>query len=185
MICNRQIQVLYNQANKMKSFKKYSFIVLALFPFGRSIAMRVDKSLNGVYLSHDDYVNDVLTEPSQSDADLLEELYAYRNNDYCDISFGRKVLLHNYGYYKILDCTGLIIYNQRVPYPFWLYVEEPYFNTDLGSKKYPLSIYHLKKHAHLTHTVVKELRWFEKHTSSLAEIVNDRTILNILLATRE
>jgi len=161
---------------------------------------------NGIYLTREDYEKDILSYPSQSQGDILEErrmgdikiirngesiyfsfghFYGYKNKGQKYMSFGTRAFLHHYGYYKPIDHTGLFVYIQRTPHPLRVYVEEPYFSMDEFSKKYPLNIRNIRRKTHVNHSVIHELRWFQRNNSSLAYLVNDRSVVNIVLDAKK
>lgn len=161
---------------------------------------------NGIYLTRGDYEKDILSYASQVKGDVLEErkmgdiklvrngesiyfsfghFYGYKNKGQKYMSFGKRAFLHHYGYYKPIDQSGLFIYIQRTPHPLHLYVEEPYFSMEQYSKKYPLTIRHVRRKAHANHSVIHELRWFQRNSGSLAYLVNERSVVNIVLDAKK
>jgi hypothetical protein len=160
------------------------------------------QTVNGIYLTKADFDNDVITYPSITGSDVLKELregniklirdgkelsfqfgdfYGYTDRGYKFISFGHKSVLKPYGYYQVIDQSGLIVYKQRVPHPKYIYVEQPYFSVSPEGLKCSLTVKHLKQQLALNHAEVAEVRWFKNNTGSLALIVNDRAIINSLL----
>lgn len=153
---------------------------------------------NGVYWTKDDFDNNEL---SFSSAEKIAELpwgdirlifkdseqtlrfgefYGYRDGGFKFYSFGQRKTFGFFGYYKVLDQSPLIIYKQRVPRLAYLYDEKPHFSLSENSKKYTLTVHHLKKHARLDNDALKKIKNLKRH-GSLTEIINGKTLINSLL----
>ncbi len=109
------------------------------------------------------------------------EFYGYKLNGFKHYRFGHTGFGQFFGYYRIVDCSGICVYIRRVPRARFLYDETPYFSTTPSSEKYPLDIKHLRKQGVLPKALVKEARWYYLHLPSLAMVINGRSLVNQLL----
>jgi hypothetical protein len=85
----------------------------------------------------------------------------------------------------MIDNSGLFVYIQRTPHPLHNYVEEPYFSTQPDSKKYPLTPRNIKKQTPINRATLNELKWWEQNSGSLATLVKDKSIVNIVLNAKK
>jgi hypothetical protein len=156
---------------------------------------------NGVYLSQNDFTQRCVSLPAHSIDDALYELpkgsirlvregkgvifrfgeiYGYRARG-CDfVAFGKPGLFRLYGYFQILDEGPLVIYYKRFLHGKHLYTNVPYFSLTIDSKKFPLSVYHLRKKVLITKSTARDVRWIKKRIP-LETKINNQCIVNTVL----
>lgn len=158
-------------------------------------------SVSGVYLTEADFQSGMLSYPTVAPGDTLIEtttgairlihhhepiqlehgtFFGYRHRGLKNISFGRRGFFQEYGFFQVLDTTGLIVYMQRIPSMKYRFRENPYFSLRWGDPKYPLTVHQLKKQLHVSRAVIRDLRWVDRN-SSLTMRIKNRTLVNSLL----
>jgi len=152
----------------------------------------------GIYLTKADFENDFLTLETVGIKELhggdilaqdgstehrwrFGEFYGYRLAGYKYHHFGTKGIFKFFGYYKVLDRSGLHIYIERIPHVKYKYVETAQFSLNADSEKLPLNIRNLKKAGCLPDSMVQLVRRYDKNSFSLATVVNGRSMINQLL----
>lgn len=110
------------------------------------------------------------------------KLYGYRSGIYYYRAFGKKGIFHNYGYYKIIDTAGLVLYSRKVYHrkggPFINY----FFSTSISNPVRMLTLHELRKAYPGEHTFIKRTKpFFRTNFHSLAsKDYSGRTMLNKL-----
>ncbi len=176
-------------------------LVVTLFAGISTLSKGLDRRLNGIYITEDDFLNDVLSYASNSNVDSLIEasagdiylirsgkklafrfgaVYGYRDRGHKFFAFGSRRMFRLYGYYEILDEGPLFIYNKRVPHVQYHYVQAAFFSLSLNSGKYRLTRKNLAKYAPLTSVAKKKIYAVKDHRL-LAEIAHDKCLVNELI----
>lgn len=97
------------------------------------------------------------------------KLYGYRSGFHYYRAFGKKGILHRYGYYKIIDTAGLVLYSRKVYHrkggPFINY----FFSTNLSGPVRMLTLHELRKAYPGEHAFIKRTKpFFRTNFHSLA-----------------
>jgi hypothetical protein len=97
------------------------------------------------------------------------KLYGYRSDFHYYRAFGKKGILHHYGYYKIIDTAGLVLYSRKVYHrkggPFINY----FFSTSTSSPIRMLTLHELRKAYPEEYTFIKRTKpFFRTNFQSLA-----------------
>jgi cobalt-zinc-cadmium resistance protein CzcA len=110
------------------------------------------------------------------------KLYGYRSGIYYYRAFGKKGIFHNYGYYRILDTAGLVLYSRKVHHrkggPFINY----FFSTSISNPVRMLTLHELRKAYPGEYTFIKRAKpFFRTNFHSLAgKDYSGRALLNKL-----
>ncbi len=178
------------------------FICSVLLTF-TSVAwgQKMPSTISGIYLTEADFQLEILSYPTVAPGDTLIEtttgaihlihdhqtirlehgtFFGYRHRGLKNISFGSRGFFREYGFYQVLDTTGIIVYMQRIPSMKYRFRENPYFSLRGDNKKYPLTVHQLKKQLHISRDVTRDLRWIDRN-SCLTTRIRNRTLVNSLL----
>ncbi|SKC83603.1 efflux RND transporter permease subunit [Ohtaekwangia koreensis] len=74
-----------------------------------------------------------------------ESVYGYTNNTNRYRAFGKKGILSFYGYYKIIDTTGIVLYSRKIYHRKGGPAENYFFSKSIHDQVYPLTLRKLKK----------------------------------------
>lgn len=154
--------------------------------------------LNGVYLTKDDFVRNVLSFPSRNEGDWLKvdhhesviisrndtlmrfkhhQLYGYLDNGHKYFRWGsRRKLFTNAGYYKVVDTAGLIILHTKIKHSKFSTTVYKY-SREIGAKRKLLTIGNLSKDFKHHPSFIEAIRAIDR-TDKLYHITNGSTLVN-------
>lgn len=179
--------------------KQSCFMVpVAMFVIVCFTAVAQGQDLTGVYLTKADFINGVLSCPSNKKGDWLKvdfnkniviqrgdsvkrfnhhQVYGYFAEGYKHIGWGsRRKLFSNSGYYKVLDTAGLIVLHTRVQNNKVAYDRYVYCRTIDGDKKL-LTLRNLSKDFAHHPSFIKTIKSINR-PYRLHRIVDGMTLVN-------